>query len=176
MSTLKFFSAVLLCASLHSFAQETSQQLQSDKYHLSYPSSWVSSDQKPSPSTEILLLADESSLANDKFRENINLNTDSIRSAEMSLDEYVNFGLEQIKSQIPTAEVISKKPIELNGIKATNLVWSADFGNGMTLQFRQIIFIRESTGYTLTYSSSDKEFSKYEAVADNILMSFKFKQ
>lgn len=70
--------------------------------------------------------------------------------------------------------MISNEPFDSNGTKAQKIIWSADFGNGMVLKFKQIAMIRGDNGYVLTFSSTTAEYDEYLKSADKMIGSFKF--
>lgn len=155
-------------------AQDKWKTLEKDNYIISYPKNWVSSDQKPQPTIEFVLLSEEASQKKDQFRENINLNTENLSGKKLSLKEYIKLALDQVKTQIPSAKTISKKNIELNGKEAKKIIWSADLGGGIVLKFKQLFLINNETAYILTYTASMAEYDIYDKVSDKIFNSFKF--
>ncbi len=170
---IKITTLALLFISTALFGQEGWKTLEQEEYAISYPKDWVSSDQKPQPSIQFLLLADEASQKEDLFRENINLNTEDLGGNDMDVEVYAKKSIDQISMQIPSAKIISNQNIKVNGQDAVAIVWSADFGNGMVLKFKQIIITYNQKGYALTFSSSDAEYNQYIEVGDKILNSFK---
>ncbi|OUS03402.1 hypothetical protein A9Q86_00370 [Flavobacteriales bacterium 33_180_T64] len=156
------------------YAQDNWKTLEQDNYTISYPDTWISSDEKPQPSIRFLLLSEETSGAKDMFRENINLTTENLGDRTISLKEYSEFSIDQVKAQFPSAELISNMTIDLNENKATSIIWKGDFGNNnITLKFRQLFFIKKGTAYALTFSSSEAEFDHYSKIANSIFNSFK---
>ncbi|MFP4845275.1 hypothetical protein [Winogradskyella sp. PE311] len=169
----KISTLLLLFISLSLFAQENWETLEKENYAISYPTDWISSEKKPQPSMQFLLLSDEKSQNEDKFRENINLTLENLNGQTLSLDEYSKISIDQITAQIPSAKVISVDTIKLNGWEAKAAIWSADFGNGMILKFKQVFLLYSGTAYVLTFSSTTAEFDTYIQVGDQILNSFK---
>lgn len=171
---IKITTLLVLFISTSLFAQKNWETLEQDNYAISYPKDWISSDQKPQPSMQFLLLTDEKSQNEDQFRENINLTTEDLGGTTFSLEEYAKISLDQITSQIPTAEVLSNDPTKIDNWEARTVVWRADFGNNMILQFKQVFLINGGQAYVLTFSSTKAEYDEYIKVGDNILNSFKF--
>lgn len=171
MKNLIVLALLLINVSL--FAQDDWQILSTDNYSIQYPKDWTSSDQKPQPSVQFLLLSDESSLSEDNFRENINMTIENLKGKSISIDEYVKISIDQISAQIPNAKIITNESTKIDGNDAKEVIWSADFGNNMVLKFKQILLINSDSAYILTYSSTVTEFSKYEDIGDKILQSFK---
>ncbi len=169
----KITTLLVLLISTTLLAQNDWNTLERDEYAISYPKDWVSSDQKTQASTQFLLLSDEKTQDEDSFRENINLTTEALGGREFTIEAYVKLSIDQIKAQIPSANIISNKNIKVEGREAKSVVWSADFGNGMILKFKQILMIYNDKGYVLTFSSSETEYDTYIAIGDQILNSFK---
>ena len=67
----------------------------------------------------------------------------------------------------------SKEKFFLNGIKAKSSIWTADFGSGVMLKFKQYILISDGTAYILTFTSTVAEFDEYVNQATDILDTFK---
>ena len=169
----KLFTSLLLISFLVSNSQENWQTLKKDDFAVSYPQDWESSDQMSQPSMQFLLLSDTSTQNNDKFRENINLTTESLGGQKLSIDEYAKLSIDQIITQLPGSKLESNEISQLDGIEAREIIWNADFGNGMILKFKQSFILFNDTAYVLTFSSSTAEFDQYVKLADMIFQSFK---
>ena len=144
-----------------------------DGYSVQYPKNWEYSDQKPQPMVQFVLMSEEDSQEEDNFRENINLSTEFLQGREISLDAYVEIALDQVEKQIPSAKILSTEDMSLNGIKAKSSIWTADFGSGVMLKFKQYILISDGTAYILTFTSTVAEFDEYVNQATDILDTFK---
>ncbi len=170
---IKITTFVLLLASLTLFAQDDWNTLEQDEYAINYPTDWEYSDQKPQPTIQFMLLSDESSVTEDQFRENINLTSEALGGRDIDAKAYTKISVDMIKGQLPSAKIVSNTAIKLDGRDAQAVVWSADFGNGMVLKFKQILTVYNDKGYVLTFSSTEAEYDKYIEVGDKILNSFK---
>ncbi|WP_422107451.1 PsbP-related protein [Winogradskyella sp.] len=170
---VKILTLVLLFAGVTLFAQDDWKTLKKDDYAISYPKDWVSSDQKPQPNMQFLLLSEEKSQRDDLFRENINLITENLGGRDLTLQAYTKLSIDQIIAQIPSARILSHESAKVEGREAAAIVWSADFGNDMILKFKQIILVYNDKGYVLTFSSSEAEYDSYVQIGSRILNSFK---
>ncbi|WP_296313473.1 PsbP-related protein [Winogradskyella sp. UBA3174] len=170
---IKLTTLLLFFISSTLFAQKGWETLTKDNYAVSYPKDWISSEQKPQPSMVFLLMSDEKSQNEDKFRENINLTLEDLTLQTLSLEDYSKLSIDQITGQIPSAKVISNESIKIDGWEAIAVIWTADFGNGMALKFKQIFLINNGKAYILTFSSTTTEYDEYIEVGDKILNSFK---
>ena len=171
---IKLITLLLLFTANILVAQDDLQTYQKDNYSISYPSDWEYSDQKPQPSVAFMLLSPEASQKQDLFRENINLTIEELTQADLTLEQYTEKALEQVKMQIPTAKMLSALPVFIGEVEATNIIWSADFGNGMVLKFNQLFTVKDRIAYVLTFTSTEKEYDLYEKDAIKMLNSFKF--
>lgn len=172
---MKYITLLFLFISTSLFAQNNWQVLETNEYSISYPQDWVSSDMLTQPSMQFLLLSPEESQKNDKFRENINLTVEALGTNAMSLEDYIKLSTDQVIAQIPSAKILSNSTKKINNILAADIQWSADFGNGIALQFKQLFTIQNGVAYVLTYSSTEAEFNEYFDVANTIMNSFTFK-
>ena len=136
-----------------SFAQDDWNTLKKDNYEISYPNSWESSEQKPQPTIQFLLLSDISSQQKDSFRENINMSIENLGSQNPSLIEYTKVSLDQVKAQVPTAKIISNNSTNVNGTDMSDILWTATFGT-IELKFRQFLCIKKSTAYIITFTAT----------------------
>ena len=107
---IKFTTLLLLFIGSTLFAQKAWHILEQDNYSIRYPKDWQSSDQKPESSMQFFLLSDGESQKEDQFRESINLKLENLNGQEMRLEAYTKISLDQIRSQMSRAQVISNKP------------------------------------------------------------------
>ena len=163
-----------ICISAIAFAQEDWKIFEKDNYSIQYPATWEYSDQKPQPTIQFVLMSEEASQNEDMFRENINLNTESLKGQDISLKDYAKAGLDQIFAQIPSAKIISNKNIKLGAKNAKEIIWSANLGNGMLLRFKQVFLLNDGIAYVLTFSATETDYDKYIEDGEKIISSFKF--
>ncbi|MBO6879000.1 MULTISPECIES: PsbP-related protein [Winogradskyella] len=171
---IKILTLLFIFVSTSLFAQDDWQTFAKDNYSINYPSDWEYSDQNPQPTVAFMLYSPEESQKEDRYRESINLTVEALSMADYTLDEYTKLVLDQVKEKIPTAKMISALPVSIGDVDATNIVWSADFGNGTVLQFNQLFAVKDRIAYVLTFSSTEAEYDKYIEDASKILNSFKF--
>ncbi|MDG5492814.1 PsbP-related protein [Psychroserpens sp. SPM9] len=169
----KIITLLLVFISTFAFAQDDWKTLEKDNFSLIYPSHWEYSEKKPQPSVKFLLFAEVESQKKDFFRENINLNSESLKGQNMSLSEYTKISIDNIKAELPTANFISNTSIKVNGIDVSDIVWSNKFGK-VDLKFRQFLMVYKGEAYVITYTATASEFDDYGTIANTILNSFKF--
>jgi hypothetical protein len=156
------------------FAQDDWQIHKQDNYSINYPTNWEYSPKKPQPAIQFVLFSEEASQTKDLFRENINLTLEDISGQNFNLESYTKVALEQVKSQIPSANILSNTLIKLGDKNAKEIVWTAELGVGMLLKFKQVFTLHENSAYVLTFTASTTEYDAYIIDATTILYSFKF--
>jgi len=164
---------LLLFVSAFTFAQDDWETLEKDNYSINYPSHWEYSDKKPQPSVKFMFFSEIESQNEDAFRENVNMTTENLNGQKMSLSDYTELSINNIKKELPTAKFISNKSIKVNGIDVSDVIWTGTFGT-VELKFRQFLLIHKGSAYILTYSSTVSEFENYSEITNTILNSFKF--
>ena len=169
---IKLTFLFLLFIGSNLFAQKDWNTLEQDNYAISYPRDWQSSNQKSEPSIEVLLLSDEKSQKEDQFRKSINLKLENLRGQEVRLETYTKISLNQIRAQMPGAEVISNDPIKINNLDARAVIWSAESNNGTVLKFKRTFLIHNDRAYIITFSSIEAEYEEYIEIADRIMNTF----
>ena len=170
----KFLTSLLFVAFLGLNAQSDYQLLKKDDFAISYPTDWESSSQLSQPGMQFLLLSDESTQNNDKFRENINLTTENLGGQNLTMDEYAQLSIDQILTQIPNSKLESKTTSKLDGQESREIIWSGIIDNGIVLKFKQLFTLYNGKAYILTFSSSTAEYDQFVTVADTVFDSFKF--
>lgn len=170
----KIITTFALLIGMTGFAQSDWNQITKNDFTINYPEDWISSDQKQTPATQFLILADEKSQESDNFRENINLNLEDLSGKNISLEAYVKLSLEQITGQIPSAKFLENKAVTINQQEAHSIIWTANFGTGINVKFKQVFLIHKEKAYILTFTSTASDFDDYSSVSDTIINSFKF--
>lgn len=171
---IKLTTLLLLFISTSLFAQDGWKTFEKDNYSISYPSDWEFSDQNPQPTVAFMLNSPKESQKEDLFRESVNLTIEELSMADYTLDQYTEIALEQVKKQIPSAKMITALPANIGDVEATNIVWSAEVGNGMVLQFNQLFAVKDRIAYVLTFTTTEAEYDIYIEDAAKIISSFKF--
>jgi len=170
----KFLTNLLFVAFLGLNAQSDYQLLKKDDFAISYPTDWESSSQLSQPDIQFLLLSDESTQNNDKYRENIMLLTENLGSQNFTMDEYTKVSIDKILTQVPNSKIESKTTSKLDGQESREIIWSGIIDNGIVLKFKQLFTLYNGKAYILTFSSSTAEYDQFVTVADTVFDSFKF--
>jgi len=107
----------------------------------------------------------------DEFTENINLLIRELGTSEMTLDEIVETERADLETQ---ATITSSERIITPNKEYQRIIMSFPF-YGEDLKFLQHYFLKDSKLYILTFTSLERDFNRYEKVAEQIMQSFKVK-
>ncbi len=187
MKISPFFFKTLIVVGLASASLATANVLPQETYSrltewlsvkvdgtsLKYPDNWELDDSRQLGTSLILFSPQEGD--EDNFRENVNLIVQDISAYEITLEEYTELSLEQVKTVIAKSKILENKPTTLDGIKASRVVYTGQ-DNGMDLKFTQVFTIRNGMAYILTFTAEKEKSEKYATVADKILESFRFEK
>lgn len=111
----------------------------------------------------------------DKFRENVNLIIQDMQGHDVSLDQYVEISVSQIKQLFTDGKIYESDRLSNSNGDYQKLIFSATQGT-FTLQFEQYYYIRNGKAYTLTLTTELSKFSTYQPIGEQILNSFIFTQ
>jgi hypothetical protein len=115
----------------------------------------------------------------DKFRENINLVIENLKGrtiegvdgGTITLDRYVKFGIEQLKSQTRNYQLIESKKIENGRRKYYRSIFTFD-SEAFRLKTEQYYWVVNGKGYVLTFASEQSKFAKFRGIGEKILNTF----
>ena len=142
-------------------------------FSIHYPADWRVED-KETKGTRVFFFSPLES-ADDHFSENINIITQDISDHPMTLKEYTDLSLQQIKTLATNGKLIESKTIQTPNGETQRLVYKADQGQ-FHLEFEQLYIIQKGKVYLITYTAEVKSFKKYLAKANEVLESFRIKQ
>jgi len=165
---------LLLLTFSYSFAQgnlDTWDHLKKEKFQIKYPPSWEINE-AGMMGTSLILLSPISN-AEDTFRENVNLIVQDLSAYPLTLVEYTELSISQIKTMIQNGALISSNRIEGRMNQFQKVMYTGKQGL-FDLKFLQYYFIHEQSAYVLTFTAEIDKFDKYETIGAQILDSFKF--
>ena len=171
---LKSIYLIALCLCSTILVAQDNKTFSNDKYAIEYPSDWEVTTQKTQPAIQFSILANIESQKADSFRESVNLSVENLGGRNLSLKEYIDLSLKQIKIQIPSAKIVSSDPVKVRDEATQEMIWKAEF-SGTKLKFKQQIFIKEGTAYILTYTATEADFDKYLKAGEAIMKSLEIK-
>jgi len=104
------------------------------------------------------------------FTVNFNIYSESTKG--LNLQKYVEFGKETLAS-VPSFKLISEKNRTINNLEGYELVYTIDVKN-KTLEFEQVILIKNGESYAITFASLEDNFDKYISDFEKSIETFKF--
>jgi eukaryotic-like serine/threonine-protein kinase len=107
------------------------------------------------------------------FSENLNIVVGNLIPKNMSLAEYSNISINELKKIFPGLIMEEQTPITLSGNPALNVVYSFKQGQFKFKQM-QIWTLKDGSDYVITYSAQPAEYSNL-SIAQKIINSFSTK-
>ena len=163
------------------YAQNSSQantiylnwkRYESSNFSIRYPSSWELNLEKKMGETFILYSPIETS--QDKFRENVNLYVENLISTNLSLDQYAQSSINQVRNFINNFILIESKKMKIGTNEYYQLIYKGDQGV-LKLIFTQNLWVKGNKAYILTFTSEQSKYSKFKELGESILKSYTFK-
>lgn len=166
-----FVIAILFLFSLFSsVAQDVKwETLKENGYEINYPADWTL-NKTGQMNTSFILFSPQANLE-DKFQENINLIVQDISAYDLTLEQYTEASIEQIKNFITDSKIISNENVE-GPPPFHKLKYSGRQGE-FELMFEQYFWIIDGNAFILTFTCQVADYEKYVAVGHKILDSFK---
>jgi len=158
--------------SFSTYAQSEKKIYETDDFTVQYPASWNLETKLDAPLVFVVKALPTSD--EDTFAENVNLITQNLKGANLSLDNYVKLNRDQLAT-LSNSELISNLTDKRGARNYHTLIFSADINN-MELKLIQLYTIKNEVAYILTFTSLRNEFSQLEEVGKQIIKSFKLKE
>ncbi len=134
---------------------------------MKYPAEWTL-DAEWKFGTKFFLFS-PSEWSGDVFQENVNLVTEDISKKPMTLDEYGQANIDQIKSVITNATIINNEKRKDSSGKDYYVAQYKWKQWSVNLEFIQFYRIKDTTAYVLTLTLEDKENNMYRDIWEKIL-------
>ena len=152
--------------------QDGWQVIDMGKIAMQYPGDW-NVDQSGLMGTKLILMSPMEGL-DDNFRENVNLVVQDLSQQKMSLEQFTELSITQIKSLITDANIISSQRFTNNSLQFQKLVYTGKQGV-FDLRFEQNYWVINDSAYILTFTSAIDKYEQYKLVGDKIMAGFIFK-
>ena len=163
----------ILCFSGSLFGQsEEWKSLEGESYSILYPSDWEL-DQSGLMNTKFIVFAPQSANT-DKFKENVNLISQDLKGMNVTLDQYVELSVQQIKLMIPKCKILETETVKTDDIEFHKILYTGDQGQ-FNLTFRQYLFLQNETAFVITFTSEQSQFENYKEIGEKVLESFVLK-
>ncbi len=109
--------------------------------------------------------------SDDLFQENLNIIIQDLTAQPMTLDEYNNLSLEQIKILITDFEILSSKKTILAGEPAYEVIYTRKQGQ-YNLKWKQVWTVLGNTAYVVSYTAEKNKFNDYFEIFNKMFNSF----
>ena len=143
----------------------------SNDFEIAYPKDW--SMKEGVMGTTVMFLSQLEN-QNDKFRENVNIVVQDLSKQPMSLDEYTNLSLMQLKRIITDINITTSEKTKLANCDAYMVVYTGKQGQ-YNLKLMQIWTIKNNNAYIITYTAENIGFDKYGELVNPMVNSFVIK-
>ncbi len=143
------------------------------RIRIKYPSEWTKSEGISGLTVAFLSPIESSS---DNFRENLNVIVGNFTQS-MTLDEYIDFSINQLKKEITDFSIIDSSATTLAGNPAHKIIFtgtiSGKSGNqGQFLKWMQVYTIKNNRSYVITYCAEVNKHSYFLDTIQKMINSF----
>lgn len=145
------------------------QTLTVDKFEIEHPIDWEVDKSQQMGTTFLILSPMENE--KDQFRENVNVLTQDLSAYNLSLDQYTNITLEQVKTMITESEILLSERKKNDNGEYHQLIYKGKQGV-YDLQFQQYFWLLDNEAIILTFTGEQTQYDKYLKIAETILNSF----
>jgi hypothetical protein len=174
---MKFFLTSLLLVFIISVQSQNKETgwltLKGKNYSIKYPNNWEP-DQSGQSGT-IFILMSVLEVAEDLFRENINLITQDLTGKNMDLKKFAELSTEQIKTLMPNSKIIESEWVKTKSGEYHKIIYTGDQSN-FHLKFEQYYWVINNHSYILIFTAEESKFAKYKETAEKIMDSFVIKK
>jgi len=108
----------------------------------------------------------------DIFQENVNIITEDLPDGNITVDEYVDVSLAQIEALVLDFNLLESKSLTLNGNPAYKIVYTGSGDGGEQIEWLQVLTIKDTTAYVITFTAEVGAYSNYESVIDEMINTF----
>lgn len=136
-------------------------------YTIRYPKDWM--QKTDVEGTEFFIYSPQTD-ADDQFRENISLVTESLKGTGYDLDQYVKAALKMLRENI-----IESKRIQRAGRDCQMVVYTQDFPGKFTTKNELYIWVKNGKAYMLAFSYVIESDNPAQSAGREILRTFVLK-
>lgn len=142
------------------------ESYQSSGFMIWFPKDWT--HQENVYWAQVMFFAPQAT--GDQFRENVSVVTEQL-PAPMTVSDYYTAVKTQLTQLISGYQEITNEDIDLNGVAAKKLVYKGSQSN-YALQRTQVIVIKDTTAYVISYTATADTYSDFVKEVDTIIASF----
>lgn len=111
----------------------------------------------------------------DTFQENVNVSIQDLSGMPMTLEQYTDAAIGQLKEVFHNVTVVSSTPAKLAGRPAHQIVYVAADPKTANLKIMHVWFVEGDKAYTVTYTAMESKYDEYLGIANKMIRSFKVK-
>jgi hypothetical protein len=142
---------------------------ETNHYVIKYPIGW---EQKKINQISMFISPKESDT--DSYQENVNIIVQNLKQLKLStLDEYVAFSKRQITEKYAGSSFIYIKDDSLNNYKGKEMLYLFNYRKSL-LKIKQNVFFKDGNAYLFTFTAKPGDFDKYNVIASELMLSFRF--
>jgi hypothetical protein len=119
-------------------------------------------------------LYSEKASEDDTFSDNINLIVQDLEGREITLEEFNDLSIQEVKQYFEGVEIFENKEILLGDVAGYVLLYTAP-SNGFNLKFLQAYFLHNGKSYILTFTQETDKTNQYETEGVRIMDTFRIK-
>ena len=138
-----------------------------NKFSIKYPDNW-----EPKEVATAIAFLSPLDGTKDKFRENVNVMVQDLKTHPMDLSEFTELTRKQIKLHAGNDAILGEKRLTFAGQPAEQFIYKATIQE-VDLKFKQYWFIKGTNAFVLTYTAEPQQYERYEDVGTEMLDSFK---
>jgi eukaryotic-like serine/threonine-protein kinase len=139
------------------------------KFSIKYPGNWELIENYMGVITVIFISPME--FEYDSFRENVNIIAHDVSEYNITLEEYNELSVEQIKQTITDVDIKSNEAFTLNGNPAYRVEYTGVQGES-TLKWMQIYTIKGNNAYIITLTADIERFDEFAGFTENMINEF----
>lgn len=110
----------------------------------------------------------------DFFRENVLVGSFALSSSD-TLANYFQGNIDYLLSQLPDLEVVTEEPVELGGVPAMRITFTASVA-GSRVRTTQVFAVKDGRGYIVTVMALDISYDDFSDEFEEVIASFEFAQ
>jgi len=135
---------------------------------IGYPSDWTKSEQFMGSVVAFLSPTESTS---DIFRENLNVIVQDLSTQPMTLDEYTELSVSQIKQFFTDANITDSSATTLDGNPAHKVVYTGKQGQ-YNLKWMQVWVVKENKAYIISYTAEVNKYPDFLGTIQQMINSF----
>lgn len=141
------------------------------KIKIGFPEGW---DKRENTMGTLVCALSPKEGAEDKFQGNFNVLVQDLSTQPMTLEEYTDLSLKQIKQLITNCKVEVSKEMTLGGKPGYTVAYKGDQGV-LHLYFASAYTIKDNKAYLITFTCEQDKYPEYSVIVEKVFNSFEFK-